>query len=259
MNSEDEFPDIQELVVTLARIPDLQQRSYALASRLKDYPVEFILEVFTTIRERALSGNVDFLRLFNGLLISRALSEVFGPDLLASLAEMARARDLQEIAAFFEDLPAKRRGDHPLQPYLDQRLRELPLGMRKTLARTPDFKMIQKISRDQDHRVIHQLLKNPRLTEQDVVRIIATRPNSPKVIEEIYHHPKWIIRYSVKKAIVLNPYSPPSLAMRLVAFLSVTDLEFLLTYHDVDVSLHQEAERILATKNLTGAAVYSLE
>jgi hypothetical protein len=193
------------------------------------------------------------------LLISRALAEVFGPALLLSLAETARARALHDIVAFFEDLPAKRGENHPLQPFLDQRLRELPLGMRKTLARTPDFKMIQKISRDQDHRVIHQLLKNSRLTEQDVVRIIATRPNSPKVIEEIYHHPKWIVRYSVKKAIVLNPYSPPSLAMRLVPFLSVTDLEFLLTYDDVDVSLRQEAARILASKNLTGGAVYSLE
>jgi len=146
------------------------------------------------------------------------------------------------------DLPDEAVGDFPHQPFLDAGLKETPLGMRKALARKPDFKLIQRIARDQDHRVIRHLLDNPRLTEKDVIHIGSTRPTSPKVLEVIYDHPKWIARYSVKRVIVLSPHSPLSISLRLLTFLTTEDLEEVREALDLRETLREQAQRIITEK-----------
>jgi len=205
MDSENDGNAAYELISRLARIPDMRQRGYALALRLRTRDDEFVLGVIALIWDEALKGEEDFLRLYNGLLVPGVLLGVLGKERISNLVEAARVRGQAELVAILHDFPSEHEPDTYHQPYLDGALREAPLGMRKSLARKPDFKMISRIARDQDHRVIENLLSNPRLTERDVVRIAAVRPISPKVLEVIYKHPRWMTRYSVKKTIVLNP------------------------------------------------------
>jgi len=249
MDSENDGKEAYELVGRLARIPDMRQRGYALAFRLRTRDNELILDVIALIREKALKGEEDFLMLYNSLLVPRALSETLGKDRISLLVQAAVTRGQTELVPVLLDSPHERGIDTYHQPYLDGELREVPLGMRKSLARKPDFKMIGRVARDQDHRVIEQLLNNPRLTERDVVRIAAVRPIAPKVLEVIYKHPKWMTRYSVKKTIVLNPHSPLSIALRLLAFLNPADLEQVSSSQELHANLVQEACRILERKN----------
>lgn len=248
MSPDDHKEDVYTLVATLSRVGDVKQRSYALAARLKDYEPDFIVDALKVIRDRALDGEEDFLRLYNGLVVSGTFAEVFGKTTMSALVETAQERGDYEIVALLLDLPHEYRDDAPQQPFLDASLRDVPLGMRKSLARAPDFTLIKKIARDQDHRVIEHLLSNPRLTEQDVIRIGSTRPTSPKVLEEISKHPKWICRYRVKKVIVLNPHSPLSLALRMLAYMNVQDLDYVCQSTELDPHLIREAERLLERK-----------
>jgi hypothetical protein len=246
---EDELPRAEKMVKTLSRVADMRQRSYALACRIRDADDELAVEVIKTIWEKALQGEEDFLRLYNSLLVTGILAEVLGNKRLSDL--VGKAQDLchYSVAALLMDMPADGAGDLPFQPFLDGALKETPLGMRKALARRPDFKLIQRIARDQDHRVIRTLLDNPRLTEKDVIHIGATRPTSSKVLEVIYDHPKWISRYSVKKVIVFSPYSPLSLSIRLLTFMNLGDLEELCTTFELNELLRKQAERIIEEKN----------
>jgi len=68
------------------------------------------------------------------------------------------------------------------------------------------------------------------------------------VIEEIYAHPRWISRYSVKKVLVLNPRTPLSIALRLLTFLLVQDLEEVCVSTDLDPLLLDHAKRIVERK-----------
>jgi hypothetical protein len=246
---------INELVLTLARISDRTQRSHALATRLNTFTDGQAVGVMKIIRERALNGNSEFLRLYNSLLVGGILVATMGSIRAGRLAEEARSIGEFWLVALLVDLPAQRTEDQPTQPYLDSTLRDAPLGMRTFLARRPDFKMIQRIARDQDPRVIRHLLGNPRLTEKDVVKIGATRPTSPKVLEEIYHHAKWVARYSVKKTIVFNPYAPLSIALRLLPFLRVDHLEELCEMADANPVLVEQARQLIRNKT----RAYSLE
>ena len=67
--------------------------------------------------------------------------------------------------------------------------RPLTLGERKSLARTHDRSLIQRVVRDPHPDVIRILLDNPSLTEPDVVRICASRPCDPQVLQTVYETP----------------------------------------------------------------------
>lgn len=258
MNS-DTTGSAYELVATLSRIADMRQRSYALAMRLNELDIDNALEVLELIRGRAFQGDDDFRRLHNSLLVSGTLVQVMGQEKIGALVDAAQARLAFDLVAFLMDLPQDPIAAAHHQPFLDGGLREVPLGMRKSLARKPDFKLMQRIARDQDHRVIEHLLNNPRLTEKDVIRIGATRPTSPKVLEAIYNHPRWITRYAVKKVIVFNPYSPLSIAMKLLAYLRVNDLEDLCDSHDLSGDLLAQAQKALEQKTRLELPEISLE
>ena len=65
---------------------------------------------------------------------------------------------------------------------------------------------------------------------------------------EIYDHPRWITLYAVKKAMTMNPYTPLSLALRLLTFMSVRDLEEIRNSPDLNSQIRREAGRILEDK-----------
>ena len=251
----------EDLLKRLSGILDTKQRGYALATRLSEMENPDVLNMLLFIRDKALAGRVEFVRLYHGLLVSGILADVLGSQRMSELVAEAQEIQAIEIVSLLMDAPAepndhdpftarKSSGDEsPDQPFLDADLKEMPLGMRKFLARKPDFSIIKRIVKDQDHRVISNLLNNSRLTEPDVVRIAATRPASPKVIEAIYNHPKWISRYRVKKAIVLNPRSPLSIAMRLVTLMNVQDLEEIALSRDLHWLLIREARKLIERKS----------
>lgn len=237
------------LLARLSAIRDIKQRSYAVADRLRPLSNDEVIGIIRLIRDRALSGHEDYMLVYNGLMVSGALARVMGPARMSELVEAAQRLCEYEVVSLLMDLPAEGTDERDSQPYLDPGLRDVPLGMRKTLARKLDFRMIKRIARDQDPRVIKILLNNPRLTEAEVVRIAATRPTSPRVIEEIYGHPRWISRYTVKKVIVLNPHTPLSIALRLLTFLLVQDLEEVCSSTDLHPVLLEHARRIVARKS----------
>jgi hypothetical protein len=239
---------LQSVIVTLARITDVRQRSYALCERLREEQAQVVVETVRTIRERALQGRRDYVELYNSVVAAETWLEVFGASGVSELIEAARSRGEYQLVALFLDLPVETSRDSPFQPFLDPGLKETPLGIRKALARRPDFQLLRRIGRDQDHRVIRVLLSNSRMTETDVIRIGSTRPTSPKVLDEISRHPLWVARYSVKKVIVFNPHSPLSLALRFVTFMKLQDLLDLVEQPGINPVLAEQARRIIEAK-----------
>jgi hypothetical protein len=249
-------PEATEAVLRLCAIQDLKQRSHALAARLEDLADEVVVDLVKIIQDEAMQGHPQFRALYSALTVSSVLNEVLGEKKMSRLVAEAQRRQEFGVVSILMDVESERQEDIPFQPFLDSSLREVPLGMRKSLARKPDFKLIQRIARDQDHRVIEHLLDNPRLTETDVIKIGSTRPTSPKVLEVIYNHRRWITRYSVKKVIVFNPHSPLSMAVRLLTYMQSQDLDEIIASPDLDPVLIDEAERIRQKK---GNSELSLE
>lgn len=104
--------------------------------------------------------------------------------------------------------------------------REVTLGERKSLARRPDRDMMQRLLADPHPDVIRRCLKNPRITEDDVVRVAARRPGRGDVLAEIARS-SWAHRPRVRMAIVLNPATPEEIALRIAGLLLRPELELV--------------------------------
>lgn len=107
--------------------------------------------------------------------------------------------------------------------------RELSLGERRSLARRPDRRHFDRLLSDPHPMVASILLRNPRLTQDDVLRIVTRRPAIPSVILEVATNPRWIARGRIRHAILLNPTSPNETAMPLIGLCSRTELEELVS------------------------------
>lgn len=113
--------------------------------------------------------------------------------------------------------------------------RELTVGERRSLARRPHRRAFEKLLADPHPLVIRQLLDNPLLTEEDVVRMVARRPARLVVLRELGQTPRWLTRTRVRMAVVLNPGSPNDMAVPVLQL--CTRVELRLTLDSVDTAL----------------------
>lgn len=123
--------------------------------------------------------------------------------------------------------------------------RPLSLGERRALARKPTRATLDKLLADPHPLVIQILLGNPRVTEDDVVQMAARRPGRREVILEIARSPKWMARGRVRLAIVLNPGTPPEMAVPVLPQLSRTELLTVVTSPILPILVRSAAKDLL--------------
>jgi hypothetical protein len=126
--------------------------------------------------------------------------------------------------------------------------RTLTLGERKSLARSPTRKSMDKLFADPHPMVIRTLLANPKVVEDDVVRLAARRPVEPEVLAEVARSPRWSHRVRVRMAIVLNPDTPLEFSIPLLALLVRGELELVATASPLAPTLRAAARDLLARR-----------
>ncbi|HEX2677048.1 MAG TPA: hypothetical protein VHM19_10420 [Polyangiales bacterium] len=116
--------------------------------------------------------------------------------------------------------------------------RPITLGERKSLARKHDRELITRVLRDPHPDVIRILLGNPALVETDVLLLCARRPVANDVLREVFKSARWIVRYPIKLALVLNPYTPVDVALQLAPLIHDQDVRRILEGADLAPELH---------------------
>jgi len=106
--------------------------------------------------------------------------------------------------------------------------RPLTLGERKSLAKRPDRNLLERLLGDPHPDVIHGVLRNPRLTEDDVVRFVARATQRPEHLAEVARSPKWAHRPRVRLALVLSPLTPTELSIPLAGLLLRHELRLVV-------------------------------
>lgn len=110
----------------------------------------------------------------------------------------------------------------PVGEVVERDGRPLTLGERRALARRASRHALDLLMRDPHPMVAALLLTNPRITEQDVLRMAALRPANAAVAGEIAK--RWTRRARVRRALVLNPGTPPAVAVPLLGLLTRPEL-----------------------------------
>lgn len=165
---------------------------------------------------------------------------------LRERAEQARLLSLGRLLRRAPPLSVRPGNEAPVPDYGTGR--ELTLGERKSLARAPSRRAFDKLLADPHPLVLRQLLENPRLTEDDVVRIAARRPARPEVALSLARSPRWLRRPRVRIALLLNPGSPPSVVMPLLAACTRGELVEIVHSADSNKVLRATACELLARR-----------
>ncbi len=142
----------------------------------------------------------------------------------AALYAAAAARELAEVTTLFLSPPPHKAYTPPRDPP-DGRLARLSLGHKKTLARVhKDPDLLARLAAEGTIEVVRELLRNPQLTEEFAIRIAARRPCRPETLRLLAESRRWRTQPAVAMAIARNPYSEPSVSLKLLAFLKTADL-----------------------------------
>lgn len=165
---------------------------------------------------------------------------------LEQLRQFAEIRHLLSLGRLLRKAPPLSVRPPPEPPIPDYGTgRELTVGERKSLARTPNRRAFEKLLRDPHPLVLRQLLGNPRLTENDVLRLAARRPARREVLESIAQHGHWLARTRVRMAVLLNPGTPAAMSMPLLAVCNRNELQDVLQNTDSSSVLRNAALELL--------------
>jgi hypothetical protein len=98
------------------------------------------------------------------------------------------------------------------------------VGERRSLARKPHRGKFDRLLHDPHPLVLRQLLGNPKLTENDVVKLAARRPARAATMKTLAEFPDWFVRTRVRMAIICNPLAPSRFAIPLTALATRPEL-----------------------------------
>lgn len=164
-----------------------------------------------------------------------------------TLRQVAALHEQLEVSVLFTEGEAVQAYHPDAAARADARLFTAPLGVLKSrarLTRNPDE--LTRLAAASNAAVIREVLRNPRLTEELVVRIAARRPARAEVLEEIWRSAKWNLRPAVRRALAFNPFLPPEVGVKVVALLAPGDLQELARDGNVHVSLRELARQLSA-------------
>lgn len=226
------------------RLSGASDDTYAVARRLAALP-ESAMRVATLAEQLLARAPEEAAWLLDGLATAgRAGGPPFDVSLLAAI-ELAGCDRLpyEERRAIFE--AAERLGleackellfssasptpdaDAAAARPLIPGTRPLTLGERKSLARSWKRDVLERLLADPHVDVVELLLRNPRLTEDDVLRIATARRANAAILELLLSARRWNCRPRVRRALLRNPNLPEAIAVRLVGLLNRTELREL--------------------------------
>jgi hypothetical protein len=102
--------------------------------------------------------------------------------------------------------------------------------------------------RDKNKIVGESVLKNPRITEQEILVIAKSSERSDEIIRIICSNKEWTKSYQLRKALIENHKTPLQYALRFLSLLTEKDLAFLIKSKNVSSVIVTQARRMLTNK-----------
>lgn len=241
---------IQNLANSLERrvcvLMERQMRRTVVLETLSSLDDAELVALLAVVLERVEAGRGPSREVLQEMALEPVIFSDLSYERLKDAYSLARQEGLSQVAGFFLGDPLRLNRTLAEAQVGNQHL-DLPLGVRRSAARSTDRNLIDRLLHDRNPRVVRLLLNNPRLIERDVIKMAANRPTEPKVLEEIAGHRRWSSRYRVRKALACNPYTPAPIARRLLPTLLQQDLAHVAGTRGLDPALKALAREILSS------------
>jgi len=163
--------------------------------------------------------------------------------------------DLLEALQVTEEEKAKLPQDLILDPQkqftpqqrdiLSQSLMKMTVAQKIRLALVGNLEARNLLIHDPNKVIPLAVLRNPKLSEDEVVMYAQLRSLPEDVFSAMAKHKTWVKNYHVKLALVSNPKAPLSLAIKLLDHLHDRDLQNISKSKNVSYILARSAARLL--------------
>ena len=139
--------------------------------------------------------------------------------------------------------------DSPVQEVsrltIQQELRGMTPTERAILASKADKHTRSVMIRDNEPHVIMFLLKNPRITRQEILEISKVKALNYQAIQIIVGNKQWIQYEEIRYNLVMNPKTPLQIVLKLLKTLNVKHIREIAKNHQMKTQIKQAALRIV--------------
>lgn len=239
---------INQIIQNIVSVSDRKIRAYLLSEKLVSLQDDDLKCFLEKVTEELFSNNLSALSVI--FTFVDILEKVYILDINKSFYKRINQINTDnKILRLLIDppLPHKflKKGEvHTTDILMDY----LPLGIKRSFAKKMDRILIRRMLLEKDPYVIKHLLSNPMITEKDVLKIASVRPTRDEVIRVIYTFDKWINLYSIKEAIVKNPYSPFRLSLLMLFFMQKKELKTINSDSTIHPVIREISLEILQTR-----------
>lgn len=201
----------KEVMLALARNPNLQERDLLRLLERKDLPPEALREIAK--HQEAIRSYAVKL----GLIRHPRTPRLISLPLLKFLHLFDLVRVCQTPA-----VPTDVK--HVIEETILKRAERIPRGEKITLARRGSGRVAAGLLVSEDRELIGAVLDNSFLTEAHLLRILPRQNLPPQVVESITAHDRWSRRYHLRLALIRNPLTPLARVLEFLPDLAVNDL-----------------------------------
>ena len=131
---------------------------------------------------------------------------------------------------------------------LEQKLRDMPVGKKIKLAYMGNQEARKILVRDPNKIVAAAVVKSGRLTPNEVASFAGNKNLHDEVVRLIADNKEFTRKYPVQVALVNNPKTPPSVALRLLQGLHKRDLQQLANNRNVSSVIFGTALKMFKAK-----------
>ena len=129
-----------------------------------------------------------------------------------------------------------------------QKIQRLNVAERNILAMKGNSEERAILIRDTARVVSQAVLKNPRLSETEIVRFAGLRSVTEDILRTIASNREWTKTYSVALALVRNPKTPGGLSVQFLARLGTRDLKICAGDKNVPELVRRQARNLFLVR-----------
>ena len=104
------------------------------------------------------------------------------------------------------------------------------------------------LMKDSNKLVSSTVLKNPRITEDEITKVVNSRSISDDILRQVAGNKEWLKKYPIKLGMVNNPKTPLTVAIRLLNQLNGKDVQHIAKSKNVSSALSSAAKKVVLQK-----------
>ncbi len=145
-----------------------------------------------------------------------------------------------------EEDPVSTDGEQFLSKYKSAQLMEISEKIKMALSGDKEWRAI--LVKDSNRLVSTSVLKNPRITDEEVLALIKSGSLTDEIMRLICANKEWVKIYKIRKALIENSRTPVQNAMRYMGTMDEKDMASFAKSKNVSSVISSTAKRILFNK-----------